>query len=335
MRPIAASAPGKAVLIGEYAVLEGAPAIALAVDRRARVRVQPAGPLESGPRHRVLSANSGVQAAFRASPDATLEWLDADGERGAFRLLEHVWRAVRPAPAAGLALTLDTRDFYAAADGAKLGLGSSAALAVALTAALAEAGAGPAAVQAAALAAHRGLQRGGSGIDVAAAVHGGVIEYRREGPGVARLAWPAGLRMALLWSGREADTAARIEALARAGAGRQAALAELGRAAADACREWPRGSAAALAALGAWAGALHRFAGRLELDVFGAGHAALYDEALRRGLVYKPCGAGGGDVGAAFACDRDALDDFTAWAAGRGFSIVAAAPDERGVTREA
>ena len=32
-----ASAPGKAVLSGEYAVLQGAPAIAMAVDCRARV----------------------------------------------------------------------------------------------------------------------------------------------------------------------------------------------------------------------------------------------------------------------------------------------------------
>jgi phosphomevalonate kinase len=332
VRAIAASAPGKAVLIGEYAVLEGAPAIAVAVDRRARVLVQPGDGPDKPSCHRVFSANSGAQARFRAPPDATLEWLDGDG--GAFRLLEHVWRAVTPTPGASLALTLDTRDFYAAGSGAKLGLGSSAALAVALTAALAGAGAESAAVQHAALAAHRALQQGGSGIDVAAAVHGGVICYRREGLGVERLPWPAGLQMTLLWSGREADTAARIAALARAGAGREAALAELGRAAAAACREWPRGGTAALEAVGAWAGALQRFARRLELDVFGAGHAALYAEALRRGLVYKPCGAGGGDVGAAFAQDGGALEDFAAWAAGRGFSVVAAAPDERGVTRE-
>ena len=37
MRPVGASAPGKALLCGEYAVLEGAPAVVSAVDRRVSV----------------------------------------------------------------------------------------------------------------------------------------------------------------------------------------------------------------------------------------------------------------------------------------------------------
>ena len=38
---ITASAPGKFVLSGEYAVLDGAPAVCVAVDRRARVSIEP------------------------------------------------------------------------------------------------------------------------------------------------------------------------------------------------------------------------------------------------------------------------------------------------------
>ena len=38
---VVASAPGKAVLCGEYAVLDGAPAVCMALDRRARVTVTP------------------------------------------------------------------------------------------------------------------------------------------------------------------------------------------------------------------------------------------------------------------------------------------------------
>ena len=37
---IRASAPGKIVLSGEYAVLDGAPAICAAVDRRAAVTIE-------------------------------------------------------------------------------------------------------------------------------------------------------------------------------------------------------------------------------------------------------------------------------------------------------
>ncbi len=36
---LTASAPGKVVLSGEYAVLDGAPAIGMAINRRARVQV--------------------------------------------------------------------------------------------------------------------------------------------------------------------------------------------------------------------------------------------------------------------------------------------------------
>ena len=38
---VAASAPGKLILIGEYAVLFGAPAAVMAVNRRASVRIEP------------------------------------------------------------------------------------------------------------------------------------------------------------------------------------------------------------------------------------------------------------------------------------------------------
>ncbi|HEX7719131.1 MAG TPA: hypothetical protein VF389_04940, partial [Woeseiaceae bacterium] len=40
MKEVMMSAPGKAVLCGEYAVLDGAPAIVMAVNCRARVKLQ-------------------------------------------------------------------------------------------------------------------------------------------------------------------------------------------------------------------------------------------------------------------------------------------------------
>ena len=46
-----ASAPGKVVLSGEYAVLDGAPAVCMAVDRRAIARVSACG----GDWHRVTA----------------------------------------------------------------------------------------------------------------------------------------------------------------------------------------------------------------------------------------------------------------------------------------
>jgi phosphomevalonate kinase len=319
---LVASAPGKAVLIGEYAVLEGAPAIVMAAGPRARASLRPA----DGPSHRAVSLNGGARAAFRAERGG-IEWLEGAGDD--FALLEHVWRAAGADPAGAVELVLDTRGFFDPATGAKLGFGSSAALCVALVAVLAGPAAGRDAVQRAALAAHRDFQRGrGSGVDVAAAVHGGVLAFRRDGPRVERLAWPAGLEACLLWSGRAAATADRIGQFSRVPAqARQALLA----AAEDACGEWAHG---ALSALSAWSEALWTFGRESGLGIFAAGHEALYAEARRRGIVYKPCGAGGGDVGAAFAPEVAPLEAFAAWAAEHGFRRLTAARDDTGVAME-
>src|SRR5690606_29173456 len=81
-----ASAPGKAVLAGEYAVLHGAPAISMALDCRAIAGVQAAG----GEWHGVR-APGGNAVRFRLRPDGGLEWERAE-ERGAWSLLEEVAR---------------------------------------------------------------------------------------------------------------------------------------------------------------------------------------------------------------------------------------------------
>ena len=140
---VVATAPGKVVLSGEYAVLDGAPAICMAVDRRATATVG------DSPDGRCRVATPGREFS--------------NGEK--FRIVEAVCGS-RPE----LTIELDTRAF--AEDGTKLGIGSSAALTAALVAALGGD------YYADALAAHRRLQGGsGSGVDVAASVHGGLIEY--------------------------------------------------------------------------------------------------------------------------------------------------------------
>ena len=163
-----ASAPGKLIVTGEYAVLDGAPALVLAVDRRAIARVT-TGALGSSP---FLLAVANELANRRGAAD--------------------------PAARAALSIAVDSTAFY---DGTtKLGLGSSAAVTVAATArALAGAGATRGAsfdrdeILVIASAAHAAAQgrRGarGSGADIAAAVHGGVITFTAGH--VRRTAWPA------------------------------------------------------------------------------------------------------------------------------------------------
>src|SRR4051794_13397449 len=97
-----ATAPGKLILTGEYAVLDGAPAIVVAVDRRAVAR-RNAIPRGSSP---FLVAVAEEIAARRGASD--------------------------PAARAALEVSVDSAAFYHRAS--KLGLGSSAAVTVAATA---------------------------------------------------------------------------------------------------------------------------------------------------------------------------------------------------------
>ena len=49
-----------------------------------------------------------------------------------------------------------------------------------------------------------------------------------------------------------------------------------------------------------------------KLGIFDAGHDSLVERAFAANLVYKPCGAGGGDVGIVLGDDETALDRFVA-----------------------
>src|SRR5882757_7134213 len=194
-----ASAPGKLILTGEYAVLDGAPAIVVAVDRRAIAR-RHAGPRGSSP---FLLAVADEIAARRGASD--------------------------PAAHAALEISVDSTAFYDTVSGprlpaavaaelaterTKLGLGSSAAVTVAATA-LALGTADRHAVLEIAQAAHARAQgpRGarGSGADIAASVYGGTIVFSRPDPAgpcqIEPRRWPETVTLLPFFTGASADTA--------------------------------------------------------------------------------------------------------------------------------
>lgn len=340
MTSIRSSAPGKAVISGEYAVLGGAPALSMALDRRARVHV-----LGSDSPEHVLSAPgfSDGPFRFRAANDSSVEWLDALPAANAFALFEAVWRCVGVSSERGLVIELDTREFADVASGMKLGIGSSAALAVALTAALMALPGAPEwqdrPVADCALAAHRAFQNGkGSGVDVATAIAGGLIAFRRNAD-ARPLCLPDGLHYHFFWSGRSAKTASKIDALAIAEnrAGVTAADRDLIAAAESLPEVIAAGSAVPfLAGLQAFVQALSNFDQEHGLGIFAAGHRALADFAQTcRELVYKPCGAGGGDIGVAMSTSTAALQRFARRAVAAGFVPVDAHLEARGVLVEA
>jgi phosphomevalonate kinase len=336
-----ASAPGKAVLSGEYAVLQGAPAISMAVDCRARVTVES----NDEDFHSVISPGLAGEAKFRCTRRGQIDWLDEGRSNPDQAVLEHVWRTVQVLPSEGLALTLDTRRFFDAESSLKLGFGSSSALAVALTASLARAGTANAGTRAArdipgsAMRAHLSFQGGkGSGVDVATAISGGVIAYvMRPDQRVKALQWPAGLTFSLMWSGKPASTAERLKKLERFERNRAARMvaARLMDASSGVLDAWEQGTAVAiLDALRTYTAALGRFSVEHRLGVFDAGHQELCDIADDSGFVYKPCGAGGGDIGILVAPDDASISEFGIRAGQLGFRRLDRGIESAGLTYE-
>jgi phosphomevalonate kinase len=284
---VTARAPGKLFLTGEWAVLRGAPALVAAVDRHAVVTI------ESGTNGiEIESRAEGRRDRYEPASDAALPGGDAGAVLAAVRQ--------RGEPPRALHVVVDSRAFLLGER--KLGLGRSAATLVAAAAALGG-DEDHARILERALVANALFQEGhGSGADVAAATHGGVIEAcQRDGRlRVARRALPAGLHLIAGWTGTSAHTPPLLARFAAAGT--PPALAELSAAAVAAADACARDDAAGLlAAVDRSAALLARLGSEIDLPLVTPELTALVRAANRVGAAAKPSGAGGGDCGIALA----------------------------------
>jgi phosphomevalonate kinase len=298
---VSADAPGKLFLTGEYAVLSGAPALVAAVDRRVEVRVR----MEPGPETVVVEsiAEGNRHTASRGPLPA--------GDAGA------VLAALRVARARGLDVgrvdvTVDSRAFLLG--GLKLGLGRSAATVTAAIAALVGSEDG----FAGALEAHADFQGGrGSGGDVAASFHGGVVEVQRGDQRLAVTArvLPAALHLVAGYTGEPALTDTMLQRFAVARAPR--VMSDLREAAERAARAIACADGAAfLAAIDAAGDLLAALGEEADIPIVTPALARLVAAARRVGAAAKPSGAGGGDCGIAFArSPEQAAAVREAWAA--------------------
>ncbi len=296
-----ARAPGKIVLSGAYAVLEGAPAIASAVDRYAVADASLTAP----------SPTPEVRAAFASAPapacDASALFGGARGEK----------KLGLGASAAILVATLAAKVAEEQGELDDLELAS--------------------AIFPRALAAHAAAQGGGSGVDVAAAAFGGTIAFRRgsEHPEALAVKLPANLVFEVWWSGRPASTSelvGRVNALRERARHRYVKLIDAQAAASlDAEVALGRGDAQsflrsldlqrqALDALGKGAGA----------GIVDDAARALGDAAAALGGAALPAGAGGGDV-LVFAGLLPSPSEFGALARGSGYEKLELALGARGV----
>ncbi len=305
-------APGKVFLVGEYAVLEGGTAVLAAVSRYAMAHYVAGGqPASVVVAETVDRARVEIGEMAAALPPGSVH-VDTDSFRQGNR---------------------------------KLGLGSSAAVAVAAAGATFEA-AGLSTVNRqqrifnVADAAHRAAQAGlGSGADVAAAVYGGFIKFARPAggpPSIESLQSPR-IHLVVFWTGQAATTPGMVEAVRAFGVRSPLAyraLIDSMRAAADRFVSELRAgqSTGAVAAAGKY--------GRLMGDLGRAAGVPIvtpaFDEAaeLARTLggEVKPSGAGGGDIGIGFFATPESADLF-ARACKPRYTVLALGLAKTGVQR--
>jgi len=303
---IRASAPGKAVILGEYAVLTGAEALVMAVDRRCHVTLEPA------------SRDGRCRLEIRAPLATVVEF--APGASSGNALVDCVTAALGTGRLAGpWHAALDSSAFFAG--GTKLGLGSSAAVLTAFAAAWAAA-AGVAADRNnvnSLIELHRSFQRGtGSGLDVAAAVQGGVLSFRLMGgaaPSIGSVQLPNSVGFACIFTGNSAATPDFVERFAawrKAEPGAARALLDvLESLAREGCLAARRNDAAAfLTAVGEYGVQLERLGAAIGRAIVTREHGEIGMLAREYGVTYKVSGAGGGDLGLAFSSDAEALGAF-------------------------
>jgi phosphomevalonate kinase len=313
---VIATAPGKLMIAGEYAVLDGAPALLVAVNRRVVARAAgyrtPQGPRGSSPLFVALAK------------ELALRFGDGD-----------------PRIARALDVEVDSAALF---DGPhKLGLGSSAATVVAATAFALGATTPRDELLAIATATHGAAQalRGarGSGADVAACVHGGTIEFTQDA-GVMSHTWPASVRLVAFFTGVPASTpelVARVADIRRhdqpAVDAALAAISAASRTACLACESrtpWP-GASALLSALALAAHATDQLAAATHLPLVPTCVRDVRKQLSQMGGTAKTTGAGGGDVAiAAFPAAEDATR-VVRWIIESGGVPLDLAVDETGV----
>lgn len=283
---LGASAPGKALLCGEYAVLEGAPAIVAAVDRRVEVRW------------------SDDEAPMPPEVVATLE------------------RAQHRCGSVPGSLRIDASRLRR--DGVKLGLGSSAAAAVATAGAVfATQGqdlSDPAVVRRVfecAFDGHAAVAPQGSGVDVAASAFGGFLRFIRDERAIHTKPCPApsDLVIHLVWTGhaaRTSDLVARVRELEARDPRRFAtSIDRLKELASEFAKAFESGDGESVVSVArAYSEAMASLGKAAGAPIVEARLHAAHALAARFSGSAKPCGAGGGDVAIAFFTDPEAAGAF-------------------------
>ena len=283
-----ASSPGKLFILGEYAVLEGAPALLVPVKQRAESSLEHSGKTITS--ITTTETSLPLPAARRAWPllDSVLETLDIQ---------------------ASFSAILDTSAFFR--KGQKLGLGSSAAMTVSLVRAFNPDKSDQEIYQLASRC-HRHFQKGaGSGADIALSVLDQPTRFSlRETPLAVTL--PPNLHLLAIWTGKAASTRQLIAAMKAFQTNDpvrcRKLVAGLTATADDSLEALAaRNTQQFLAGIERYGKQLLKLSSVSGVNFYNELHLSMQKKVELAHCIYKPSGAGGGDFGIACTADREEL----------------------------
>jgi len=319
---IQVSIPGKVVISGEYAVLDGALAIVSTLKQKVNITIQ-----KSDKNHNIYTTSvlQGV-FPFTMDDDANVLWLEANP--GVFGLvLQHAFKILKPKLKENLWIAVDSSEFFRTTkDGTaiKLGIGSSAAVSVGITQALSQyqdIRSSPENLLTQANSIHQGLQGiQGSGIDVTCCfADQGVIECTKDSVKNhtwSILNWPNGLHLKALTTSEYGSTYRLVANYQRASnlypKEFRSALDQFLDITQSLSNAWKSEDVDLIIdLLSAYDAQIKKLDKIGDIGIYTQVHADIQNIASTHNVFYKPSGAGGGDIGLAFSSSLDALSDFS------------------------
>jgi len=297
-----ASAPGKIFLSGEYLVLQGSLSTLLTTKQRAKIIIE-----ESKRSTNILySLPLDKSFAFNVNDSFDIEWLDDHPmEMGLF--IEKAIHLMQIKPTR-TKFTIDTTDFYYQRK--KIGIGSSAAISSALIKAITkyfDIKKTNEMMLDSALSLHNIKQNSlGSGMDViASSLDSGLIECdikKARQKKWTKLEWPSDLLIKGVITSEQSNTKKMIEKYLKGHINNKEFFSSLK---ADADRilkelsiSWKsKDSKSILRLMNQYNILMQQLDEKYHLGIYTDEHQTLANLTSKSGLVYKPCGAGGGDLG--------------------------------------